>query len=96
MFTIDVPDGYEATGKWRIPEYGEWFITRLADDTRMSLGDVSVPMVILRKIPSPTVTVELPREAAEFLMTDLHGQGQAWWITIKAACHAALAAEGGD
>ena len=98
---LDVPDGYEATGEFRVPNEDEQFLLPgHAEGTEPDAAAIiwtagagaTVTGIILRKLPSPTVTVELPRETAEALilqsrMNPVITQG------LADACRAALAEE---
>ena len=96
------PIGYEWTGEWRVPRQHEPFIgTWRWDSNGWDSGDVEMwgdetpdrAYPILRKIKPPTLMVEVPREAAEWVaQVDMAITPQA--IPLQEACRKALEAEG--
>lgn len=48
---FEVPEGYELTGGFRIPNYEEWFMNTWGDAERLTIGNVDQPRAILRPAP---------------------------------------------
>lgn len=86
--TLQVPDGYEAINELRIPVEGEHYLSPNGQLGRAQEGR-STAYIILRALPSLTVTVELPRETVELGATGV----PPWTDSAQLACLAALAAE---
>ena len=93
---LDIPEGYEATGEYRVVKDGEYYMGSLlgsehhADHNGPGAGHM---FHILRKLPSATVTVELPREVAEWawgLWADESTPDLTRQRSIGDACRAAL------
>ena len=55
----EIPDGFEATGEWRRPRDGEYWVGSSGQRFKGLSGG---RRIILRKIPPATLVVELPRE----------------------------------
>lgn len=90
--TIDVPEGYEATGEYRPAQPGEVFLTETGGAYQTAKG-TTLPVFIVRRAKPKTVVVELPREVAELYARTPPRPGDSPHEVVIAACYAALAAE---
>ena len=92
--TLDVPDGY-AFERFALPVTND--IVLLAQEPGPEYWRARWyahnPCVILRKLPSPTVMVELERAGAEWLSSTFYGKGETTQDRAGRACRAALEAE---
>lgn len=89
--TLDVPDGYEVVD-YRVPQQHEWILDRPEIAIEVDLTGWTSSRIILRKIPSATVTVELPRETAEWVARRPGTWDEMPQVAID-ACRAALEAQ---
>jgi hypothetical protein len=90
------PEGYEFAGTGTVMpdgKYAQWVGDRWLPATNMT-DDVIGPVQILRKIKPPTVMVELPREAVEWLADNGNWSDRLPFMNKSTqACRKALEAE---
>ena len=91
----DIPEGYEPTGEYRLVHQNEWFLDGEYDlPQQLTNQGWMNRRLLLRRIPSPTLKVELPRDVAEWVRDAfLVGSGDNDLRTLAEACRIALEAE---
>ena len=62
---LEIPENFEPTNEYRPPRDGEWFMDSETDEPLRSVFNKREHRLILRKLPPPTVIVELTREEAD-------------------------------
>ena len=89
---LEVPEGYEATGEWRHAHADEISLGKNGHTHRHAAASLNY-QIILRRIPSPTVTVEFERRALEWLSATFYGKGEDTQSCAGRTARAALEAE---
>jgi hypothetical protein len=82
---VNIPEGYEATGEWRCPKAGEFYLTNQALVTR-TLCDYETSYLILRK-KTRKVIVFIPVDSFEEATCDPFYSGARYYQSPKGYIH---------
>ena len=96
--TVDVSEGYELTGEYRVPLKDDWFLDIASSDAIRANNPWAEKRLILRKLPDPEPEVPVidlgPHIADGWVATDMGGD--VYWYSSRPECSDGLWLGGHD